>query len=809
MSEHTPLFGGNAEEKVLSAAEGRKLAGALEAVARWAVYLSVLLIPVFYVPGTLDALELPKQALLVVLTVVAVVAWLGKMLVSRKLELRRSPMHLLVAVYLALYAVSAWASQSRYASFVGDFGQQKAGLASLACFVLLYFVSVNVLKDSREVRKAAWFLLIGGLAVLVHGFMHVLGLRWLPGTGDRSAAFNLVGTTNSLGALAAALLAMAMGLFLMPDRDRWSLARKIALGVLGVLGAVYVATLAFWALWVMIIVASVALVAYGMVKTDKVTQVTMLSIPMAAVVIGVVFIFIRFPISLGQPAEVMPSLTASWNVAREALASNPLLGSGPGTFLYDYTKFRSKDLNLTDFWSVQFDRSSSRMLTLLATTGILGLAAFLAMVVFLGVRTALKLARGREDWLLTLAVFAGWLALLVGKLFYSSNMTLEAAFWTMTSWLVVLEWKGWSEARFENSPRAALMLSFLFIVAVIFSVAGLYLQGQRYVAERHFSKGATRDLKAEEDVDKAMESLVRAGQLNPRNDLYFRTLAQAFALRANLELQKTGNKPTEEQSRQIVLLAANAVNAGKRATELNPANVQNWAALAAMYRDLGPATPGAVEAAEAAYAKSIELDPNNPVYHTELGRILLAKADAEAAKVSRDAKEEEKSRIQATVEDLLRQAREKFDKSIELKQDYAPAHYWVAVILERQGKTGEALAKLESVRNYNPNDLGVGFQLAILYYQNGDKDKAIAELERLVRLNAQYSNARWYLASMYEEKGRLDDAIAQIEEVKKANPGNADVEKRLEDLKVKKSGGGTAPEGLPEPVEAPAEQPAP
>ena len=34
--------------------------------------------------------------------------------------------------------------------------------------------------------------------------------------------------------------------------------------------------------------------------------------------------------------------------------------------------------------------------------------------------------------------------------------------------------------------------------------------------------------------------------------------------------------------------------------------------------------------------------------------------------------------------------------------------------LERQGKVTEAVAKLESVRNYNPNDLGVGFQLAIL-----------------------------------------------------------------------------------------------
>jgi len=803
MIEHTPVFGGGTDEKLVSASEGRKLASFADAVARWSLYLALLLFPLMYCPGLVDAVELPKQTLLVVVTAVATLAWLGKMLVTRRLEIRRSIMHVFVLTYLVIYALAAWFSKSRYASLAGDFGQEKAALSTLVCFALLYFVAVHIWRSAKDVRTAASWLMLGGAVTLLLGFLQALGVSILPGSSGAGASFNTIGTTNALGAYSAALLALAMGFFLLPAKDdRFALARKIVMGVIIALAAVYIAALNFWALWIMVIVAAAELVAFGMMKTDRNMKVTMLAIPMAAIVIGILLLFVRFPLGLGLPAEVMPSMSASWNISREALARSSLLGSGPGTFLYDYTQFRSKDLNATSFWNVPFDRSASRLLTLLATTGILGFAAAVLMLVYLAARTKIKLWRGHEEWLTTLAIFAGWSALLVGKVVYSSNMTLEFGFWMLTAMLVALEWRTWSEAKFENSPRSALMLSFMFIVAVIFSVAGLYLQGQRLVAEARYSRGVTSQLNKPEDVEKAVADLVRATQLNPNSDLYFRSLSQALAVEANLEASKAGAKPTAEQAQKITVLAANAVNAGKRATELNPANVLNWASLAGMYRDLGSAVPGAIEAAQQAYAKAQELDPNNPIYPTELAKIHLTLAAEAANSVGRDAKDDEKAAAQKAIDEHHAKARELLELAVSLKQDYAPAHYWMAVLLEREGKVPEAIAKLESVRNYNPKDLGVGFQLAILYYQNKELDKAIAELERIVGLNPEYSNARWYLAAMYEEKGQLDKAIAQIEEVLKLNPDNEDVKKRLEALKAKKAGQPVPEEpGLPAPPE--------
>ncbi|WKZ28697.1 MAG: tetratricopeptide repeat protein [Patescibacteria group bacterium] len=807
MSEHSPVFGGGADDTLVTPAEGRKLAAFADAVARWTIYVSLALIPLFYFPGLGDVLELPKQTALILVTVVAVLAWLGKMLVTRRLEVRGSIMNLLVGVYVLMYVGAVWFSKSRYISIVGDFGQEKSGLVTVFCFALLYFVANNVLRDAKDVKKALDWVMLGALLILVQALAQAFGLKLLPGASGGNAAFNTVGTTNAVGVYAAMAMALVMGRMLMPSKkESLSIVRKVLMCAILAMGAVYIAALQFWALWLMLIIGCAVLVAYGMLKTDRDLRITMLAIPMAAMVIGALFIFIRFPFSLGLPAEVMPSLSASWNISREALASQPLFGSGPGTFLYDYTQFRSKDLNATDFWSVQFDRSTSRILTMLATLGILGLASFLVMAGFLMAYTKLKLWRGHDEWLVTLAVFSAWVTLLFGKVFYSSNMTLEFAFWMLTAMLVSQQWHGRFEARFDQSPRAALGLSFMFIVAVIFSIAGVYLQGQRLVAASYYQRGITTDVTTKEGADAAAQQLLRATQLNGRNDLYFRALSQALAVQANRIAAEAGANPTDDQARQVTILAANAVNAGRRATDLNPSNVQTWSSLAGMYRDLGPAVDGAIEAARDAYMRANELEPNNPIYLTELAKIELTVAEDARQKLGtgKDMQPEQKAAYEKTIKEAQQKAREALEKALSLKQDYAAANYWMAILLQSEGKADEAASRLESVRNASPNDLGVGFQLAILYYQNKQVDKAIAELKRVIALEAQYSNARWYLAAMLEEKGDIDGAIVQIEEVLKANPNNADVQQRLAGLKAKKSGA-TAPEeeGLPDPVEPP------
>lgn len=810
MQEPATFAGGDMEATQPSMAQGRKLAQVADKIAKCSIYLAAFLVPLMYLPWAVNGLEFNKQALVIALAIVGTLAWLGKMLVQRRVEWRRTPINLFIGVYLVIYFVSAWFSQNQYLSFVGDFGQESYGAVTTVSFVLLYLVAINVFKGAKEVMNVMLLTLAAGLLVMVHGFSQALGLRIIPGSQASSNAFNLVGTVNGLGVYAGFLLALLMGFFLMPEKDgKWVLAKKVLMGILGVLALFFIATLSFWVLWLVVVAAAVLILAYGMVKTDKVTLVTMLSIPMALIVVGVLFMFLRFPISLNLPAEVLPSLQASFNVSKDALANSPIVGSGPGTFLFDYTQFRSADLNSTAFWNVHFDRSSSSFLTLLATTGILGFAGLLVLVVFMAGRVGMSLAKGREDWLLRLTIFAGWAALVVGKALYSSNMTLEFMFWLMTTMLVILEWNKWKSTEFDRSPRAALVLSFFFIVAVIFAISGLYLEGQRYVGEVRYTSAAQMDVQSEEDVDKAIEGLTKAVQLNGQSDLYHRTLSQALRLKVNIEAQKAGAEPTAEDARRISVLTANTVNVAKRATDLSPRNVQNWSSLAGMYRDLMAIAEGAIDAAQASYEKASELEPNNPTYYTELGKIRSDVSQGLKANLESIEDEEQKATTAARVAELEAQATENFNKAIELKGDYGPAHYWLAIHHQRLGKTEEALARLQALRNATPDDLGVGLQFALLAFQADEKAVAIAELERLIALSPDYSNARWYLSAMYEDAGRIEDAIAQVEKIAEVNPEDPNVSARLDALRgvgaepePEEAMEGEAMEGeLPDPIE--------
>ena len=57
-------------------------------VTRWAIYLLFFLMPIFFLPWTTNLLEVNKQMLLVLLTVIGLVAWLGQMVVTKRLTFK-------------------------------------------------------------------------------------------------------------------------------------------------------------------------------------------------------------------------------------------------------------------------------------------------------------------------------------------------------------------------------------------------------------------------------------------------------------------------------------------------------------------------------------------------------------------------------------------------------------------------------------------------------------------------------------------------------------------------------------------------
>jgi tetratricopeptide (TPR) repeat protein len=184
---------------------------------------------------------------------------------------------------------------------------------------------------------------------------------------------------------------------------------------------------------------------------------------------------------------------------------------------------------------------------------------------------------------------------------------------------------------------------------------------------------------------------------------------------------------------------------------------------------------------------------------------------ADANSTLLQAKEEDQRKDAETkVKENLDQAAEWLNRSIQAKADYAPAHYYLGLVYDRQGKTKDAITKLEQVVA-NSKDVGVAFQLAIMYYRDNQKDKSMNMFEQIIAVSPDYANARWFLSALYEENGRLDDALAQVLKVQETNKDNQDVVKRiayLQDLIAQQKTKPAVAEPMPKPVEDKIQGPA-
>jgi len=801
-----------------------------DGIIRWTLRILAAAVPLFVLPWTIEVLEINKQLLIIVGAVVAGLAWLGKMLAERKFEYRRSVVNLIVVLYLAVYTISSLISQSRYMSLVGDFGQEKAGLVTVGAMVLLYFVVVNNIRTVKDLNRLFGAIMAGAFVAGLYALLQGLGLFILPFDFAKAASFNTVGTVASLCIYMSFAVILASGMLLSghnrpAQNKKLRLAGNIGLIATSAVALFLVAVIDYWPVTVSLLVASVLLIAFAFVHARSIKSISGVMLPISALVITLLLLLFRFPISLKFPAEVMPSMKATADIVMKTLRERPFFGSGPGTFIFDYSKFHAAEVNQSMFWNVRFDRGAARFMTLLATNGLLGALSWLLVAIFLLVSAGRKLFKADEEtWHVLIGIFAAWFLLVVSKFIYSSTVTLEFASWLTMALLVIVHRRDFFSVKFENSPRAAMTLSFVFILGVVVALSGMFVEGQRYAAEVNYA-AAIRTDNAGGDVDKVIDSLAKASDLNNANDVYVRNLSLALLAKANKEAGtpldiKKGEKETDDEFkarqqagqqdkvRQVAALAANAVNIGKRATDMNGANVANWSVLASIYQNLFGVTQGADDWAVKSYEKAIELEPANPQLHNELGKVYMYQADL-ASQGTQDKDEAKKKEAETKMNDLLAKAVDSFNKAIELKSDFAPGRFDLALAFDRQGKLKEAITKMEEVIALNPKDVGVGFQLALMYFRDGRKDDAIGLLDAVITLSPNYSNARWYLAAMYEEKGQFDKAIEQIKKVDELNPNTDVVKQKLDELNQKKAAPppATPQQPLPPPVDQPVKNP--
>ena len=798
--------------------------GVWDFITKCCLYLALLLTPLIFLPWSLYPLSLSKQFILTTLVLLALISWLIKGVVRGELLVAKTPINIIVGLLVVFTIFSAFFSGSRTISFMGVDGGEVDTFINLLSFALLYFLIASTLREEKEVNWAFYTFLISSVGVLVFGLLQMWQWHIFPWPFALSNAFNSIGTTNALS-IFLGLVFVAIMTILYQGNKVVSSGMK---GLLGFLAAVVFATvflIGYWPVFLGIMVAMIILVVTNLrtrageeASRGNLLIFAILAVSVFVILVQAGYIRVKIPV-FGLPAEITPSVKASWAIAKNTIqegAKNFILGSGPATFQYQYGLYRDTSLNATIFWNLKFSQAYNAFLTHLANWGFMGTLLFALFLLVVLITVFRVMARGDKHYpSLFWGVEIGLVYLILMLFFYPQNYVLYFSLFALVGMMTAYV----SSARdnyfsisLVKSPQKTFVFSLVMMILIMAATAVLYINVQRYLGSVYFAQGVNL-ANTTGDIEQAMPYLASGVDLDPKNDVYLQALANAFLLRVSNILNKPSVSPQELQA-EFSRNVGSAIETARQATRANLRNSANWLVLARVYESVILLIPGAAEQALAAYSEAAKLEPNSPLIYSNLGRTNLAAADRlsqELTAVSAgDSVKIKELREKRNAE--YSQAIENFDKALNLKSDYAPAHFSLVQVFDRQGKTEEAIARAERLKvvvlsdNDPGNDIGVLFQLGLLHYQAKRYNKAREAFEGAVSLSPDYSNALYFLGLIYDKQGDSSLALEQFEHIARLNPDNQEVKKIIFNLKTGRAALFGVTENIEERRQAPIEE---
>ncbi|MBU1563980.1 tetratricopeptide repeat protein [Patescibacteria group bacterium] len=775
---------------------------------KFPLYTLVFLIPLFWLPLTIEVYEFNKQYLLVFLVSLSFLAWLAKLVVVRKkLFFRRTALDFWILVFMLIMILSAVFSIDEISSWFGFYGRFSGSVIGILALIVLYFVVVNNVESVKsEKGKSIWGLsldkiyslfIVSSWITIIVTYLSIFNL-WskipnMPGTMFIRSFNPVGGSLEGLSIFLAMAMSLVVGLVLSK-----SLGKKKIISmriVFLIVSLILLFLINFSAAWVVLGVTMFILLVMAFWTRIFRERVNLLTLPIILLLISTFYLF-GLPAKIGflsdldtllpLPQELILDSGVARTVAWQSLKDYPVLGSGPGTYVADFVKFKPVEFNNDEFWNVRFDRGSSHIMEMIGTTGVLGILSYILILgiflliglVFLS-RKRLKVLSAnypisdRRHPISVFPLILAWISLLVAQFVYMQNTVLSFYFWFFMA-LGVVVWQGVQNKpfkkisfTFDRMPEVGLVMNVILII-LVFALAGLFYMGGRfYLADVRFIEPVESN---EELVSKIEKSII----LNNYRENYRQALSQAYLITAWAE----ANKPEEEQNIQLLqALASGSIQQARIATSLSPNSVSAWENLGAIYRDTRGLVGGILPFALEAFAQATELEPTNPFFYRERCRLNLIS--------------EEKD-WDETIGYCQR--------AIELKDNYLDAHVQLALVYEQKGDLEAALErmkgvleKLRGVSFQRDSDFAgaateIYFQTGRLYFNLERIKEAVPMFEQAVIITPQYANGRYALALTYETDGRTEDALIQYQILSQMMPDDENIAAKVQEL-----GGAIAP----------------
>ncbi len=103
-----------------------------------------------------------------------------------------------------------------------------------------------------------------------------------------------------------------------------------------------------------------------------------------------------------------------------------------------------------------------------------------------------------------------------------------------------------------------------------------------------------------------------------------------------------------------------------------------------------------------------------------------------------------------------------FQRALELKPNYGPAHQWYSNLLAAQGRFDQAIAEIKRATEINPLSLMDRSITGWTYYHARQYDLAEQELKAIQEIDRNFSNSYLILGFVYERMGFYEEAISSV-----------------------------------------------
>lgn len=672
-----------------------------------AVLFNILffIIPLVFFKQTSELFEFNKIIIVYLFTILITSAWIYKSLKYKRIIFRRTILDIPILVYLFALVLSTLFSIDQRTSFFGYYSRFNGGLLSQICYSLLYYAFTSNISSEKQKIGIIYSGLIGTVLASILGIFEHFGIFttcylmgfpidkscWVQDVQNR--VFSTIGQPNWLSALVLIFIPITW-YFTINSKNKIQKIINLIFNFLLVATLIFTKSrsgllafgLEFFIFW-----------GYLLFTNFKKTIISFLIFLTFSISLTLIFLPNKY-LKLSTLKENLNEQTTNvyqgpalesggtesgvirkyvWLGSLNIFKKYPILGTGPETFAFVFPKFKPLEHNLTSEWDFIYNKAHNEFLNILATTGLVGFIAYIVLILatiiqLLNIKN--KSPQTTGDKVLKISLFSSYLSILVTNFFGFSVVNVSLLFFLIPAFVLSYEdLNNQKNKSFERQKK----LNFYTLIIIFVSTLLIYSVIKYFLADIYYSKAKNYNLTGNANLSqnykRAKEYIEKAIKYSKNESVFH---SEAGLIYSEIALLDENKNDGQEIKNNVDLAIQHSI----KATQLSINNSNNWRVLSSVYYRFAMFTNDFLKLALDPLSKNIEVSPNDPKVHYQIGILYLKNG-------------------------LNNEGLTNLEKSVQLKPNYKEARFALGLTYMDFKEYPKAIENFEYIlKNIDPKD---------------------------------------------------------------------------------------------------------